>query len=50
MGFNNVVGEIDGLVICTVMPTLLKCEAMNCQQSNKDECGLNLQGICDHKQ
>ena len=52
-GFDNVVGAIDGLVICTVMPTLAECEAMSCGQSNfrchrKDKYGLNLQAICDH--
>jgi len=48
-----VVGAIDGLVVCTVMPTLAECEAMSCGQSNfrchrKDKYGLNLQAICDH--
>ncbi len=33
-GFDNVVGAIHGLVICTMMPSLLECEAMNCGQSN----------------
>ena len=52
-GFDNVVGAIDGLVICTLMPSLSECEAMNCGQSNfrchrKDKYGLNLQAICDH--
>jgi hypothetical protein len=52
-GFDNVVGAIDRLLICTLMPSLLECEAMNCGQSNfqchrKDKNGLNLQAICDH--
>ncbi len=33
-GFDNVVGAIDGLVICTLMPSLSECEAMSCGQSN----------------
>ncbi len=52
-GFNNVVGGIDGLVICTAMPTLSEHETMNCGQMSfwchhKDKYGLNLQAICDH--
>ena len=52
-GFDNVVGAIDGLVICTRMPTLAKCVAMNVGQVNfrchrKDKYGMNLQAICDH--
>ncbi len=33
-GFNNVVGAIDGLVVCTLMPSLSECLFMNCRQSN----------------
>ena len=52
-GFDNVVGAIDGLVICTRMPTLAECVAMNVGQVNfrchrKDKYGMNLQAICDH--
>lgn len=52
-GFGNVVGAIDGLVICTRMPTLAECNAMNVGQVNfrchrKDKYGMNLQAICDH--
>ncbi len=48
--FNNVVGVVDGLVIFTLMPSLLECEAINCGQSNvrchcKDKYGLNLQVV-----
>ena len=51
--FNNVVGAIDGLVICTRMPNLAESIAMNIGQTNfrchrKDKYGLNLQAICDH--
>jgi hypothetical protein len=50
---NNVVGVIDGLVVCTLMPCLSECLFMNCGQANfqchqKDEYGLNLQAICNH--
>ena len=31
-GFNKVVGAIDGLVICTLMPSLSECSAINCGQ------------------
>ena len=52
-GFFNVVGAIDGLVICTRLPSLLECIIMNIGQANfrchrKDKYGLNLQAICDH--
>ena len=51
--FSNVVGAIDGLVICTRMPSLLECIIMNVGQANfrchrKDKYGLKLQAICDH--
>ena len=51
--FNNVVGAIDGLVICTRLPNLDESIAMNIGQTNfrchrKDKYGLNLQAICDH--
>jgi hypothetical protein len=29
-GFENVIGAIDGLVICILMSTLSECDAMNC--------------------
>lgn len=31
-GFDKVVGAIDGLVICTLMPSLAECNDMNCGQ------------------
>jgi hypothetical protein len=33
-GFDNVVGAIDGLVICTIMPNQAECAVMNCGQAN----------------
>ncbi len=33
-GFDSVVGAIDGLVVCTIMPTLSECKHMNCGQAN----------------
>jgi hypothetical protein len=52
-GFNNVVGAINGLGVCTLMPSLSECLIMNCGQSNfqchqKVKYGLNLQAICIH--
>jgi hypothetical protein len=52
-GFDSVVEAIDGLVVCTIMPSLSVCKHMNCGQANfrcnqKDKYGLNLQAICDH--
>jgi hypothetical protein len=52
-GFNNVVVAIDGLVLCTLMPSLSECLCMNRRQANfrchrKDKYGLNLQAICNH--
>ena len=52
-GFDNVVGVIDGLVMCMHMPNLSESIDMNCGQANfrfhqKDKYGLNLQAICDH--
>jgi hypothetical protein len=52
-GFNNVVGAIDGLMVCILMPSLSECLFVNCRQSNflchqKDKYGLNLQAICNH--
>ena len=52
-GFDNVVGAIDGLVICTIMPPLALCRELECGQTSfhncrKDKYGLNLQAICDH--
>ena len=51
--FDKVIGAIDGLIICCVMPPLKFCRALNCGQINfrchrKDKYGLNLQAICDH--
>ncbi len=31
-GFNNVVGAIDGLIVCTLMPSLAECNIINCGQ------------------
>ena len=52
-GFSNVIGAIDGLVICTLMPSLIICRMLNCGQKSfrchrKDKFGLNMQAICDH--
>ncbi len=33
-GFDSVVGAIDGLIVCTIMPTLSECKHMNCGQAN----------------
>jgi hypothetical protein len=33
-GFDNVVGAIDGLMVCTLMPSLSECLFMNCGQTN----------------
>ena len=51
-GFNNVVGAIGGLLICTCMPPLHVCKYLSCGQTNfrchrKDKFGLNMQAICD---
>ena len=51
--FDKVIGCIDGLVICTIMPCLALCREINCGQVNfrchrKDKYGFNLQAICDH--
>ena len=48
--FDKVIGAIDGLIICCVMPPLEFCRALNCGQINfrchrKDKYGLNLQAI-----
>ena len=53
-GFDNVVGAIDGLVICTLKPGLSMCRSLNCGQTNfrchrKDKYGFNMQAICDDK-
>jgi hypothetical protein len=32
--FDNVVGAIIGLVVCTLMPSLSECFSMNCGQAN----------------
>ena len=53
-GFSNVIGAIDGLVICILKPCLVICGEIECGQTNfrchrKDKYGLNLQAICDHK-
>ncbi len=34
-GFDNVVGAINGLVVCTLMPSLSECLFMNCGQANQ---------------
>jgi len=52
-GFDKIVGAIDGLIICTLMPPIQICREINCGQANfrchrKDKYGLNLQAICDH--
>lgn len=52
-GFDTIIGAIDGLVICTLMPSLYICRILNCGQKTfrchrKDKFGLNMQAICDH--
>ena len=52
-GFSNVIGAIDGLIICILKPCLKFSRVSNCGQANfrchrKDKFGLNLQAICDH--
>jgi hypothetical protein len=52
-GFDKIIGAIDGLVICTILPPLQICREIDCGQVNfrchrKDKYGLNLQAICDH--
>ena len=52
--FDCIIGAIDGLVICTLMPSLEFCRSIECGQTNfrchrKDKNGLNFQAICDHK-
>ena len=53
-GFDKVIGAIDGLVVCCLMPCLKFCRALKCGQVNfrchrKDKYGLNMQAICDHR-
>ena len=52
-GFNKVIGAIDGIVICIIMPSLFFCRLLKCDQKSfrrhrKDKFGLNMQAICDH--
>ena len=51
-GFKKVIGAIDGLVICILLPCLSICRSLECGQVNfrchwKDKYGLNLQATCD---
>ena len=53
-GFKKVIGAIDGLVICILLPCLSICRSLECGQVNfrchrKDKYGLNLQAICNHR-
>ncbi|KAL7525672.1 hypothetical protein ACHAXR_001108, partial [Thalassiosira sp. AJA248-18] len=52
-GFAKVIGAIDGIIICTIMPSIRICREIECGQTNfrchrKDKYGFNLQAICDH--
>jgi hypothetical protein len=52
--FSKVIGAIDGLVICIMLPCLAICRSLECGQVNfrchrKDKHGLNFQAICDHR-
>ena len=51
-GFKNVIGAIDGILICTLMQCAFVCELLQCGAKSfrchrKDMYGLNMQAICD---
>ena len=53
-GFKNVIGAINGLIICILCPPMAICRLIQCGQANfkchrKDKFGLNMQTICDNK-
>ena len=53
-GFDKVIGAIDGLVVCCLMPCLKFCRVLKYGQvkfccHRKDKYGLNMQAICDHQ-
>jgi hypothetical protein len=37
-GFDKVIGALDGLVICTLRPSLSECRAVNCGQVISAQC------------
>jgi len=55
VGFDKVIGAIDGLVVCCLTMSCLKfCQDLKCGQINfrchrKDKYRLNMQAICDHR-
>ena len=54
VGFDKVIGAINGLVVCCLMPCLKVCRDLKCDQINfrchqKYKYRLNMQAICDHR-